>query len=88
MQKTVSCSLTFFPCASKIFEGKEEPTFGADLKYACVFVFLYSLFLKAHISEPITLADKYPWIFLCQIKAIITKHGNCLVAPWGRGGLI
>ena len=67
---------------------KEKKSLHLAQKYACVFFFLHSLFLKAHISEPITLADKYPCIFLCQIKAIITKHGNCLVAPWGRGGLI
>lgn len=54
---------------------KEKKSLHLAQKYACVFFFLHSLFLKAHI-------------FLCQIKAIITKHGNCLVAPWGRGGLI
>ena len=65
---------------------KEKKSLYLAQKYACVFVFLHSLFLKAHISESITLADKYPCIFLCQIKAIITKHGTASLLHGGGEG--
>ena len=38
----------FFPCASKIFEGKEEPTFGAEI-CLCICLFTISVSQSTHL---------------------------------------